>query len=41
MSDDDDWVTLEEAHPGPMPISVFASKRDREEFGPPPKGKGR
>jgi hypothetical protein len=41
MNDEDDWVSLEEAHEGPTPISVFASKRDREEFGPPPKGKGR
>ena len=41
MTDDDDWVTLEEAHDGPTPISVFANKREREEFGPPPKGKGR
>lgn len=36
---DDEWITLEESHPGPTPISVFASKREREEFGPP-KGKG-
>ena len=36
----DEWVTLEEAHPGPTPISVFASKEDRKEFGgQPPKPK--
>ena len=38
---DDEWVTLEEAHEGPTPVSVFASKLEREDFGPPPKGKGR
>jgi len=39
---EDEWVTLEEAHNGPIPTSVFASKEQIKEFGgQPPRSKCR
>lgn len=32
---DDEWESVESAYPGPTPISVYATPREREEFGPP------
>ena len=31
---DDEWVSVEDIYTGPTPISVYATKREREEFGP-------
>ena len=31
---DDEWVSVEDIYTGPVPISVYATKREREEFGP-------